>query len=468
MARIVVVGAGVAGLAVAIRLADFGHQVTILERNGAAGGQIGADTLDGVPVDTGPTCFTLPAVFRDLFGKTGRPLEREVDLVPLDPSVRYVFPDGEILDLPNASRAETIASIDHTLGKGVGAQWDQMVQEARTMWEVLRPRLIDRCPSLRDLLWLRLHPRARRALHRGRSLREFGAQHLRDPHLQLVLDSYATTLGSVPAQAPAALAALVYVEQTFGTWTVRGGLRVFIDALQRRVGERGGEIRFEAPAERVATRAGSVSSVELAGGETIPADVVVSTVPAGQLDLDGLRGRRWTAPPAEGRSVFSIMMSLRSRPDFPERTVLLTDDGPNVTLNYRADHQSDRPCGVALHADCSAHGPEPQLTDWSTPGTAETHAHQLLGLAAARGVDLKSQALTWRVRSPYDLECTLGAPGGRVYGPPWHGSGVTRRRLANRSPVHGLFFAGAGAHPGASLPMVAISAALVADLVGRP
>lgn len=467
VARIVVVGAGVAGLAISIRLADFGHRVTLLERNSVTGGQIGTDTIDGALVDTGPTVFTLPAVFRDLFSKTGRPIERELDLLPVDPAVRYVFPDGSHLDLPNASRASITKAMDQAFGSDAGAQWDRLIREARHMWELIRPRLIDHCPSVHDIAWLALHPQARRTLRRGASLRDFGAHHLQDPHLRLILDAYATSLGGIPTRAPAALAVLAYIEQTFGTWTVRGGLRTLAEALERRLVDLGGVIRFGARATRVATRARTVTAVELADGESVPTDMVVSTVPGGQLDLPGLRTRRWTAAPAEGRSVFTILMSLRTRPSFPERTVLLTEDGPNVTLTHRLDAGPAEPCALALHADCTAHGFESALTDWTAPGVADTHAQQLLGLAAARGVDLKKEAISLRLRTPFDLEQSLGAPGGRVYGTPWHGGSSIRRRLGNRSPINGLFFAGAGAHPGAGLPMVAVSAAIVADLIGR-
>lgn len=457
-----------AGLTAAIRLADLGHRVTVLERSSHTGGQVGHDTIDGLPVDTGPTSFTLPAVFRDLFSTTGRPLEHEVELVPVDPSVRYVFPDSTVLDVPNASRAKVTEAINDVLGRGIGLQWDKLIQEARHMWDLLRPRLLNRCPSMRDVTWLTLHPKARRILRRGKSLRDFGSQYLQDSRLRMVLESFATSLGAVPSRTPAALAALAYVEQTFGTWTVRGGMRAFVDALERRLVERGGAIRLDAPAARIATRGRSVHAVELVDGETVPSDVVVSTAAPGQLELKGLRARRWTTAPTDGRSVFTILMSLRGRPQFPERTVLLTDDGPNVTLTHRAPADADGPRALALHADCSAHGPEPRLTDWSAVGVADTHAQQLLGLAAARGVDLKQQTLSMRVRTPYDLAQQIGCPGGRVYGTPWHGGSSIRRRLANRSPVHGLFFAGASAHPGAGLPMVGISAALVADLIGRP
>ncbi|NED97528.1 FAD-dependent oxidoreductase [Phytoactinopolyspora alkaliphila] len=467
MARVVVVGAGIAGLSVAARLSDFGHIVTVLERNTEPGGQIGTEVIDGVSVDTGPTTLTLPAVFRDLFRKTGRPLEREVELVPVDPAVRYVFPDGECLDLPNASRAATTAVIDGAFGPGAGRQWDQLIRDAEAMWQLIRPRLLDRSPSARDLIWLALNPQARKVLHRGSSLRDFGARHLEDPRLRLVLDSYATSLGGSPERTPAALAVLAYLEQTFGTWTVRGGLHTLVKALVQRITDRGGVLRLGASATRIESGSRSVKGVVLDDGEVLKADVVVSTVPPGHLELDELRARRWTTAPTEGRSVFTVLLSLRSQPALPPRSVLLTEDGPNVTLAHRGDKAPGDSGAIALHADCSAHDPGAKLTDWTERGTAETHAQQLLGLAAARGVDLNEHIKSTRLRTPYDLEQEVGAPGGRVYGTPWHGGSSIRRRLTNRSPVHGLFFAGASAHPGPGLPMAAISAALVADLVGR-
>ncbi len=456
-----------AGLTAAVRLADFGHDVTVVERGPTAGGQVGTGKIDGLDVDTGATAFTLPAVFRDLFRKTGRPLEREVDLVPVTPSPRYVFPDGTHLDMPGASRAETAVALDDTLGHGTAAQWDELVQVSEQMWQLLRPRLLDHCPSARDVIWLAAHPRARQVLHRGMSLRELGLRYLPDPHLRLILDSYATSLGGVPDRAPAALAVFAYLDQTFGTWSVRGGMQVLIDAIQRRLGDRGGSFRFGSPVARITAGSGCVNGVQLVDGERIPADIVVSTVTPGRIELDGHRKSRWTSAPAEGRSVFTLFLSLRRQPSFPERTVLLTDDGPNVTLTHRPSLDPDRPCTATLHADCAAQGDDAGSTDWTAEDTADRHAQQLLGLAASRGVDLKRHIVDTRIRSPYDLEQQVGAPGGRVYGIPWHGGSSIRRRLPNRSPVHGLYFAGASAHPGPGLPMVAMSATLVADMIGH-
>src|SRR5689334_19706935 len=99
---VIVVGAGVGGMACALRLAARGHQVTVLEQSDQVGGKLGTyerRTAEGVfRFDTGPSLLTLPQVFADLFSDTGSTLDRELDLVALDPVVRHVFADGTVLD----------------------------------------------------------------------------------------------------------------------------------------------------------------------------------------------------------------------------------------------------------------------------------------------------------------------------------------------------------------------------------
>ena len=108
MTRVVVVGAGMAGLSVAARLATLGHDVVVCEQAHTWGGKLGTFSRDGFTFDTGPSLLTLPAVYRDLFIKTGKPLEDSVDLMPVDPVARYRFAAGDghdvtWLDVPNAS-----------------------------------------------------------------------------------------------------------------------------------------------------------------------------------------------------------------------------------------------------------------------------------------------------------------------------------------------------------------------------
>ena len=120
MTRAVVVGGGFGGMAAAARLAKLGHEVTLLERSSGLGGALTTEHLDGFAWDAGPSSTLLPAVIRDLFRKSGRPLEREVDLVPLDLVREHRFEDGSRVRLPGGSRAAQLAAFDE-LGPGLGA-----------------------------------------------------------------------------------------------------------------------------------------------------------------------------------------------------------------------------------------------------------------------------------------------------------------------------------------------------------
>src|SRR6478672_7318617 len=112
MARVVVVGGGFGGTAAAARLAKLGHAVTLVERTDRLGGAVGFLEQDGFRWDTGPTATMLPAVLRDLFRKSGRPLERELELVPVEPMRQHRFEDDDaVLDLPGGSRAAQMEAI---------------------------------------------------------------------------------------------------------------------------------------------------------------------------------------------------------------------------------------------------------------------------------------------------------------------------------------------------------------------
>lgn len=124
MARIAVIGAGMGAMAAAARLAVAGHRVTVYERSGTYGGSVGRYARDGFAFDTGPSLLHLPAVYRDLFVKTGKePLERCVTMTQVDPASRHLFADGTAVSLPNASRAGVVAALDGALGAGAGSSW---------------------------------------------------------------------------------------------------------------------------------------------------------------------------------------------------------------------------------------------------------------------------------------------------------------------------------------------------------
>ena len=180
MARVVVVGGGFGGMAAAVRLAKLGHAVTLLERSGRLGGALAEVTDDGLSWDGGPTTALLPAVVRDLFRKSGRPLERELELVPLEVLREHRFEDGSSLSLPGGSRAAQIRAFDD-LGAGLGERWTDHVHSFAEVWDVLRRNYLEH-PWDRDAL-----PREVAAVLDGRrSLRRRLRRSFRDERLRLV------------------------------------------------------------------------------------------------------------------------------------------------------------------------------------------------------------------------------------------------------------------------------------------
>ncbi|WP_344295543.1 NAD(P)-binding protein, partial [Streptomyces synnematoformans] len=144
MAQIAVIGAGMGAMAAAARLALAGHRVTVHERTGTHGGGVRRLERDGFGFDTGPGVLHLPAVYRDLFLKTGRRrLEKCVDLVPVDPAERHVFPDGTVATLPNASRAGVVRALDAAAGPGAGEAWTALLDRGRRVWEAARRPLVE-------------------------------------------------------------------------------------------------------------------------------------------------------------------------------------------------------------------------------------------------------------------------------------------------------------------------------------
>jgi phytoene desaturase len=498
VARVVVVGAGMGGLAAAARLATAGHSVVVCEQSPTVGGKVGRFSRDGFSFDTGPSLLTLPAVYRDLFRKTGGPLERVVDLVEVDPACRYRLPPtgthpATWLDLPNASRAGRRRAFDAVLGPGTGEDWERLMERGQAIWQATRgPFLESAVDGGRDLVRLARRWGDVRTVAPWQTLRGLGRQHLRDPRQRLLLDRYATYTGSDPRRAPAALAVVPYIEQTFGAWYVRGGLRQLALALLERAVERGVTVRTGQPVVQVLVEGGRASGVRLASGERLAADVVVANADAahvyGQLLPDSTAGatrvarrRLRRAPPS--LSGFTLLLALRGRTrGLAHHTVLFAEDydaefdavfgrsprpvdDPTVYVSA-PDDPALRPDDAHESWFVLVNAPQQGPVDWAAPGVADAYADRVLAVLAARGLDVRDRLLWREVRTPADLAAETGAPGGRIYGSSSNGAAAAFLRPANRSPVPGLFLVGGSTHPGGGLPLVGLSAAIVAELVG--
>lgn len=497
MARVVVIGAGAGGLAVALRLAVRRHQVTVVEAADRPGGKLSGYRRDGFVFDTGPSLLTLPAVYRDLFARTGAGLDDVVDLVQPEPGYGYRFADGTTVDLPSVDPGSCAAALGEQLGGTAEADWRALISRAARMWQITRrPFLEAPIGGARELVAMARRPADVGTVAPWRTLRGLGARMLTDQRLGLLLDRYATFTGSDPRRAPAALATVPYVEQTFGIHHIAGGLHLLGEALHERCTERGVAFRLGERVEQVTLVSGRLSGVRLASGERLDADVVVCDADAsllyGQLLPDAVARRplRRLRRATPSLSAFVLLLAVRGRtsglrhhnvwfpadydaefdavfgPDArpvedPTVYVCAPDD---AAMRPDAEHEA---WSVLVNAPRHDSRPGRGVIDWDAPGLVDRYRDHVLAVMAARGFDVRDRLLWSVARTPADLERETGAPGGAIYGSSSNGARAAFLRPANASPVPGLFLVGGSAHPGGGLPLVGISAQIVADLVGR-
>ncbi|MFG2646456.1 phytoene desaturase family protein [Streptomyces sp. NPDC048436] len=498
MARIVVIGAGMGAMAAAARLAVAGHRVVVHERSSTYGGSLGGVERDGFVFDTGPGLLHLPAVYRDLFVKTGKePLEKCVELSQVEPAVRHVFADGTAADLPNASRAGVGEALDAALGGGAGARWSAYMNRAREAWDRTRR------PLLEEPLWPNWqvladrepypsvpHKRLLRRERRASTLTEVGEWELGgDARLLALLEQFALAHGLDPRTTPASAAVLPYLEHTFGAWSVRGGMRALARAVYERCLARRVEFAFDSPVTRIVEKDGRAAGVELADGSTREADFVVAGLAPGAFDgllsgVSGLSGPSGLNIRAEGEvqartglpSRLTLLLALRgARPDgTPHRTVLHTPDRQDELDRLFGDRPGvpGAPTLTVLRPDDPALTPDAGHEAVTLTATVPAHAEvteadveRLLIRADSVLPGLRERLLWHEVRTPADIAEATGADGGAVP-PPSLAAGEGRLlHPANSTRLPGLYAVGGWAHPGGGLPHAGMSGALVAGLV---
>ncbi len=486
MARIAVIGAGMGALTAAARLAVAGHRVAVYERTDTYGGALRSFEREGFSFDTGPGLLPLPAVYRDLFVKTGKePLESCVELVQVDPSSRHVFADGTEVSLPNASRAGAVAALDEALGAGAGQRWGDFLVRAREAWDRTRRPLLEEplWPNWQVLAEREPYPSVphKRLLRtrRAATLTELGAWELRDPRLTALLESHALGHGLDPRVTPASAAVLPYLEHAFGTWYVRGGLRELARAVYERCLARKVEFHFGADVTGVLEKDGRASGVELADGSVAEADFVVAGVAPGVLDrlTEGtpVRGDGEVRPQPAAASRLTVLLALRgARPEgTAHRTVVHTRDrDAELDALFGTAARDPHPTVTVLRPDDPRLAPEDHESVTLTTvvparldRSGDDLADQVITVAERAVPGLRDRLLWHEVRTPADVADATGAEGGAVPVPALAAAGGRLLHPSNSTRVPGLFTVGGWAHPGGGLPHAGMSGALVAGLI---
>ncbi|KQV76248.1 hypothetical protein ASC61_15275 [Aeromicrobium sp. Root344] len=415
MANVVVVGGGFAGMSAAARLAKLRHHVTLLESTQVLGGRLNGMTVGGRTWQLQLDTVTLPGVFRDLFRKSGRPLEQVLDLTKTE-GRRHVFKDKSVLDLPLGNRGDQHEALITAFGED---EWSPWVDTYAEQWDVIRRMALDQVfpgkPAVDRTVRKVLRPR--------RSLATLADKDLDDDRLRKLVLNPPRLAGQDRTVTPGFVAVAHYVERSFGRWRFAGGLPALATALQTRLGERGVTVELSESAHELILEEGQVRGV-VTSLRTVPADIVVWCAPHRPAPL----------PPVDLMPVIPASRSL----------IALSADAPAM------------PDEVFVHAN-------PPIRMWSGGDGLWTIEHRSgedpLRALVRFGIDVRPYVEEQIDLTPSDL-VGIGHWGWALRG--W--SSVFD--VPGVAPSGLLFFAGAHAHPGATLEAIGMATASIAEAVG--
>lgn len=349
--RVVVIGAGIGGLAAALRLAHAGCEVTVLEARAAPGGKIRTLPSAAGPVDAGPTVLTLRGVFDRLFSDVGSALEDHVTLLPLATLARHYWEDGATLDLmadPEASAANVAAAF----GPRAEGEFRAFSARAARLFDAFdAPMMQAAAPTQAALAAAVLRrPALLRDMAPHRSLAGLLRSSFGDPRLRQLFGRYATYVGGSPYASPALLA-LVWQAEARGVWAVAGGMHRLAEAVAALAQARGAVLRYGCAARRIVQQGGRVTAVETAT-ERLPAEAVVFNGDPRAL-AGGLLGegtRRAVAPDAVApRSLSAYVHAFAAQVSGPALSHHTVFFGADPRAEFDALARGERPVGATLY-----------------------------------------------------------------------------------------------------------------------
>ncbi len=472
--RAVIIGAGMGGLSAAISLAREGYAVTVLERAPCAGGKMREVEVGDARIDAGPTVLTMRWVFDALFESAGARLDDYVAQRKLPILARHAWSGGAQLDL-FADEAASADAIGVFAGAAEARGYLNFCHEARRMYETLRePFLTASKPNP-----LTLTSRVGLArLGELFAIRPFDTMwkalgvHFRDQRLRQLFGRYATYCGSSPFDAPATLMLIAHVEQD-GVWIVEGGMQRLAEALKACAEKLGVTFRFTADVCQIEAKAGRVSGVRLRDGERIEANAVVCNADPGALaaGLFGDDAKQSVSTSNAKRSLSAVTWAGQAKTrGFPlvRHNVFFSDDYAAEFQALERSLPSDPTiyiCAQDREDHGVANGPERLLVLANAPAHGDARPFTAAELDACEtnmfnrlqrcGLELAPSAM---VRTtPTDFNALFPATGGALYGRATHGWAASFQRPGSRTKIPGLYLAGGGVHPGAGVPMAALS-----------
>jgi diapolycopene oxygenase len=480
MKSAIIVGAGIGGLGIAIRLARMGYRVDVFEATDVPGGKLNEIHGNGFRFDAGPSLFTLPGLVHELLDPG---LQFGIRRLPL--ITRYFWSDGMQIDahsdvgeLCHEAEAKT----------GVSAKtFKEYLDETGEIFRITAPVFIfNSLHKIWSLLRIQNLP-ALAGLGRLKaftSLHNYNLNKIGNPRLVQMLDRYATYNGSDPYQTPATLRVIAHLEHNLGAWLPEGGMYTIVESLVKQAERLNVNFHFSEPVENVVVEDGKVKGIRTSR-DYYPSGLVVSNIDVyrfySYLLPDKRKLRKFDK---QQRSTSAVIFYWGVKGNFPQLDVhniffsdnyrkefddlfkkYLIGEDPTVYVYISSKLFSDDAPEQCENWFVMVNAPENVGQDW--PETVKNARKNILEkLERAMSVNLEDKIVFEEVLDPVKIESKTGSWHGSLYGPSSNNLMSAFQRHPNfSSSVKGLYFTGGSVHPGGGIPLCLSSAKIVASLI---
>lgn len=483
-----VIGSGFGGLATAIRLQAAGIQTHIFEKRDLPGGRAYVYKDKGFTFDAGPTVITAPECLEELFTLTGRKLEDYVELMPVMPFYRLLWDDGYSFDYSNDDK-ELFRQIGEKNPDDV-AGYKRFLEYSKEVFNEGYTKLAAH-PFLRLWDMVKVSPQLIK-LQAHRSVYSMVSKYIKDEHLRQAFSFHSLLVGGNPFETSSIYTLIHFLERNWGVSFPRGGTGALVQALVRYYQELGGQISYQAEVEQILTEGSKVTGLRTKSGEVYQCDAIVSNGDVYHTYKDLLSKHAPAQPKARALEKKSFSMSLfliyfgtdKKYDQIKHHNVIF---GPRYKglLNEIFHSKGELPEDFSLYLHAPSHS-DPELAppggeafyvlapvahlgkldyDWET--RSDEYADKILGYLESKYLpDLRKHIVTKRYFTPLDFKSELNSHHGAAFSLEPLLTQSAYFRLHNRdSAIQGLYFTGAGTHPGAGVPGVVNSGKATAGLV---
>jgi len=482
--HIAIIGAGIGGLASALRLANAGFCVDVFEAHSAPGGKMRTLPTAAGPVDAGPTVLTMLSVFEDLFKDVGTSLAAELTLLPQNRLARHFWQDGTELDL-YADPLRNAQEIERVFGTSARQDFRAFQARTKTLFDAFAPIMMEAPnPTLTSVTLACLkNPRLLAAMPTQTTLQKLLRKTFREPKLAQLFGRYATYVGGSPTAAPAILS-LIWQSEARGVWQVDGGMQCLARTVERLAAERGARFHYNTPVGEIITDKNCASGI-IANGQKHCFDAVLFAGDPAALHR-GFLGEpvrsavqnAATHPRSHSADVWSFAAKPKGRPlglhnvffadhptsEFEDLEKGKTPNEPSIYI-YAQDRGTSTPPTGLERFEIILNAPPVTISSKET-APCPTQIFQML---ETMGLRFHPRPELSALTTPSQFNQLFPGSDGSLYGLSPHGMMAAFQRPRARTKIKGLYLTGGGAHPGAGVPMATLSAqhaaaAILSDL----